>query len=261
MDQDNLNIIGKKLDLGWVKYFQTIPSTNDYCITWSIQGAPDLSVAIADTQSKGRGRAGRRWVTMPKTALAFSIILKPYSTQDFLPRFTGLGALAVCSAFHKLYDLPSQIKWPNDILISGKKVCGILVESQWEGNQLRDVILGIGVNVLHGSVPEIFDIKVPATCLEDHINGQPDRIELLEEILGQIKHWRQYLKSPMFIRAWEGNLAYKNEMVMIISPDSNHIQGKIVGLDEQGHLRLLLENGTIIVIASSEIHLRPAHIR
>ncbi len=182
----NLNELKKslsRLPLGDVRYFDTIGSTNDEALAWAANDTPDLSLVIADEQTAGRGRLDRKWFTPRGTALAFSIILRPTAEErPHLTRIVGLAALAVADSLRKR-GLDARIKWPNDILIQNRKVCGILIESVWSGEDVDCVVIGIGINVLEGSVPPEEMLLFPATSLEAELGHVPDRVELLRDIL------------------------------------------------------------------------------
>src|SRR5512132_1605599 len=123
MNQDELKKALSKLPVGDVKYFDSIGSTNNEALAWATNDAKDLSIVIADEQTAGRGRLDRKWFTPKGTALAFSLILRPTAEEKpYLSRTVGLAALAVAESIQKL-GLAAQIKWPNDVLIAGRKVC------------------------------------------------------------------------------------------------------------------------------------------
>src|SRR5690242_7641436 len=136
MNQNELKRTLSKLPLGDVKYFDSIGSTNNEALAWATGGAPDLSMVIADEQTAGRGRLDRKWFTPKGSALAFTLILHPTTEEKpHLSRIVGLAALAVAQSL-RTRGLNAQIKWPNDVLIEGRKVCGILVESVWSGEDV-----------------------------------------------------------------------------------------------------------------------------
>src|SRR5215207_7881393 len=133
MNQTELRKALSKLSLGDVRYFDSIGSTNNEALAWATRGAKDLSLVIADEQTAGRGRLDRKWFTPKGTALAFSLFLRPtVDEKPHLTRIVGLAALAVAESL-RTRGLAAQIKWPNDILLMGHKVSGILVESVWSG--------------------------------------------------------------------------------------------------------------------------------
>jgi BirA family biotin operon repressor/biotin-[acetyl-CoA-carboxylase] ligase len=115
------------LQITEMRFFETIGSTNEEALQWAINGAKDNSLVIANQQTAGRGRRKRRWITIPGSSLAFSLILKPTEKEMLhLPLFSPLGALAVSEAAESLCKIPAQVKWPNDVLLHRKKAAGIL---------------------------------------------------------------------------------------------------------------------------------------
>lgn len=276
------------LALGPLRFFDSIGSTNDEAARWAAAGAPDLALVTADEQTAGRGRMGRRWITPPGSALAFSLVIRPGQESEpfsgFSTHLTALGAMAVAEALDRLYGLPAEIKWPNDVLVNRRKLAGILVEVQWLGERFQAAILGIGVNVGQGSVPDDPNLNFPATsvagCLPDP--GKANRLEVLRAALESLLRWRPLLGSADFLSAWEARLAFKGEWVRVIqagetvgpdpevAPDSltpppapgEHSltwEGQILGLEADGSLRLLDRSGSLRRIGSGELHLRPGH--
>lgn len=243
-----------------IRTFTTIGSTNDYAAEWAAQGAPHLSLVIADEQTAGRGRGDRRWFTPPGAALAFSLILKPHTAQT-ITRYAGLGALAVC---HSLQDLglPARIKWPNDVLINRRKTCGILAEASWLGDHIQSIILGIGVNVTPQSVPPPdwpghHEHPFPPTCVQTELGRPLDRHDLLQTILNHLCAWLPRLEHPDFLRAWEENLALRGEWVHIYAGDASPLKAQIINLNPDGSLNVRLPSGRIQRLHDGEIHLRP----
>jgi BirA family biotin operon repressor/biotin-[acetyl-CoA-carboxylase] ligase len=257
MNQITLENILEDLPLGEVRYYDRVESTNDIAGEWVEKGVPDFSLLVSDEQTAGRGRTGRRWVTRPGGALALSLILYPTAGEvnEAVTRFTGLGAMAVCRALRDNYSLPAQIKWPNDVLVCGRKLAGILVEAQWSGDRITGLILGIGVNVSSNAVPEVVDF--PATCVETAIGQGVDRWNLLHHIIEELTQWRPLISSPEFIKSWEANLAFRGESVQIKVDDETHLEGMVIGLNPDGSLRLDTSVGKRISLRSGEIHLRP----
>lgn len=265
-EQEALNLALKDLPLGGVRYFDRVSSTMDEAALWLEDSAPDLALVVADEQTAGRGRLGRRWVTVPKASLAFSLILREVkSPQPTL--LTGLGALAVCEALENIYGLQPQIKWPNDVLLGGRKVCGVLTESHWQGDQLLGVVMGIGINLAPSAVPPMNAALFPATCLQDHLpttagaSLEGSRFQILATILEQLLAWRPHLQEEAFIRSWEARLAYRHQPVQIFKAledeDSLYHEGILEGLNSEGNLILRLKNGDMQTVCFGEIRLRP----
>jgi BirA family biotin operon repressor/biotin-[acetyl-CoA-carboxylase] ligase len=161
------------LSLGDLRFYPQAGSSNDLALVWASEGARDLSLVFADEQTGGRGRLGRRWFTPAGSALAFSLIFRPSEHErEHVGLFAGLGALALVDAL-KARGLLAEIKWPNDVLIGGKKTAGILVETVWTGAEVDSVVLGMGVNVFAASVPPAEALNFPATCVATELGGAP----------------------------------------------------------------------------------------
>ncbi len=258
MDERELRAKLSDLPLGEIRYFDTIGSTNDEALAWATQAARDLSLVVADEQTAGRGRAGRKWLTPRGTALAISLILRPTPAESKFPaRITGLGALALTQACRG-NGLPAEIKWPNDVLINSRKAAGILVESVWSGEKLEACVLGMGVNVLAGSVPPESQAIFPATSLEGELKHPLARPDLIHEILSNLIEWRAGLGSDGFLAAWEQALAYRGRQVQVWEGNHAPITGDLIGLEADGSLDLRLAGGSLQRIHFGEIHLRPA---
>jgi BirA family biotin operon repressor/biotin-[acetyl-CoA-carboxylase] ligase len=241
-----------------LRYFETIGSTNDEALRWIGGGAPDFSIVIADEQTKGRGRFDRHWVTRPGSSLAFTLILTPNINDPLrIPLYAPLAGIAVQTAVQHLLGLNAQIKWPNDVLINRRKFCGILVEAAWHGSDLQGIVMGIGINISPGSVPEPEFQTFPATYLEEALGRPIDRLELLREIIRSIDFWRAEVGSPAFMRHWQDHLAFKGEWVRIEHSVKASIMGKVTGIDESGRLVLVDAVGTETRVEIGDVHVRP----
>lgn len=271
MDQTGIEKILQGLALGPVQYLAQVGSTNTEALRWVDQGASDLALVVADEQKAGRGRQGRRWLTLPGTALAFSLVLRhdPAAGRSVgvdasgqLAHLTALGALAVSQALGQAYNLQCQIKWPNDVLLERRKVCGILVEAQWLGERLSASVLGIGINVTPASVPPEGELIYPATCVETALGRPVNRWQLLRSVLENILSWRSRLGTPEFLQAWDQRLAFKGEQVYIYAGTGEQEQpdqrGLLLGLDAQGCLQTRSQSGEIRTFCNGELRLRPS---
>jgi len=257
MNQKELKKALSKLPLGDVRYFDSIGSTNNEALAWATTDAKDLSVVIADEQTAGRGRLDRKWFTPKGTALAFSLILRPTAEEKlYLTRIVGLGALAVADVL-RTRGLVAQIKWPNDVLLNGRKVAGILVESVWSGEEVDCVVIGIGVNVLKGSVPPVDLLQFPATSLEDALGQEVERGRVLHDILAGIIALRAHLGTDSFIASWEKALAFRGESVQAEHGDGSRVTGKLLGLEPDGSLRISNEDGKSVTVRFGDVRLRP----
>jgi len=245
------------LPLGGIRYYSKLGSTNDTAFAWASAGAPDLGLVIANEQTAGRGRNGHRWFTPPGAALAFSLVLHPQPEgQDIIPLYAGLGAVAVATALEKHHNLKPVIKWPNDVLIQGCKIGGILAEASWLDDQLESMVLGIGVNISSKAVPEAEFLDFPATCLETASGKCVDRSALLHNILAELIDWRGHLGTDEFIHAWERWLAYRGEQVQVWAEGELLRAGRVSCLDRDGSLILEGLGGEVFSIRFGEVHLR-----
>ena len=252
------------LPLGGIRYYESTGSTNDTAALWAEEGAPDFAIVLADAQTNGRGRLGRKWFSYPGSGLALSLILRPTTNEQrekssLLTRFTGLGALAVSQVLQKHYALPAQIKWPNDVLIRNRKLCGVLTEAHWNGDKLSYVILGIGINVSANAIPPGGELEIAATSVASEVVGPVDRILFLHQLLLEIITWRAQLMDESFLRTWESNLVFYGELVEVVSDsrarkDSNLLAfGQIIGLDNDGALLLRTSSGEEVTLRCGEI--------
>jgi len=255
MSQQELETFLSNLNLSGVRYFDSIGSTNDEAMTWARNGAKDLSLVVADEQTLGRGRLDRPWFTPPKTALAFSLILRPsYEEKKLLPRMVGLAALALSDVLQTL-ELSAQIKWPNDILLNGRKLAGILIEAIWFEEEVISLVIGMGINVTKGSVPATDILNFPAISLESALGYAPDRKVLLHAILANIIALRPHIGTDSFISSWEKKLAYYGRQVRVEMGEKS-VSGKVVGLESDGSLKLRDDDGKSISVRFGDVRLR-----
>jgi BirA family biotin operon repressor/biotin-[acetyl-CoA-carboxylase] ligase len=246
------------LPLGGIRYYDQIGSTNDVALAWAAEGAADLALVVADEQTAGRGCLERKWITLSGTALAFSLILRPRPVErDVIPLHSALGALAIASTLEEKYGLAPEIKWPNDVLVRGRKVSGILAETVWLGSRTESVVLGIGLNVLAEAVPAAESLNFPAISLETATGQSIDRLPLLHDILAALIAWRPRLGSGEFIRAWEDRLAFRRGQVQVWAENRPVGAGQVEGLDRDGGLRLRSPEGEVFSVRFGEVHLRP----
>jgi BirA family transcriptional regulator, biotin operon repressor / biotin---[acetyl-CoA-carboxylase] ligase len=259
MDQVSLASLLEGLPVPAIRYSESIESTNDAALAWAADGAAEGCLVAADRQTRGRGRLGRRWITQPGEALAFSLILQPTAAEaDRLGLFSPLGALAICQALEERHGLSPQIKWPNDVLLQRRKVAGILVETSWVGEQVQGLVIGIGVNVSRAAVPPEEMLLFPATSVEQAAGQQANRMELLRDILSALFAWRGRIRSADFHRQWEQRLAFRDEWVQIEAAAGDLLTtGQVSGISRDGALLLRDAQGAQHAVAAGDVHLRP----
>ncbi len=237
------------------QYYPAVTSTNDLALAWAEAGVADFSLIVADSQTAGRGRAGRRWETQPDTSLAFSLILRPTEAEAAcLPRFTALAAFGLLDALRDL-GLQGTLKWPNDVLLGGKKVAGILTEAEWQADQLASLVVGMGVNVTPAAVPPAAALRYPATSVESESGAKVDRWALLASILHAIKRYREGLTAPAFIHTWNAHLAFRGQPIAFRFPDGTARSLTVIGVLTDGRLILETPLGEILRVVAGEIEL------
>ena len=256
MNQQELKTTLSKLPLGGIRYFDSVGSTNDEALVWAANDASDLSLVVANEQTAGRGRLDRPWFTPPSSALAFSLILRPIADEKpHLSRTVGLAALAIADTIGML-GLAPQIKWPNDILLNGRKVAGVLIELVWSGEDVDCMVIGVGINVTKTAVPATDILHFPAISLEHVLDKAPDRLKLLHNTLASLISLRPHIRTDSFLASWEKSLAYYGRQVRVEMGGEQSVTGKVIGLESDGSLKLRDENGKDITVRFGDVRLR-----
>jgi len=234
----------------------SVGSTNDVAVDLALAGAPEGTLVVADSQTRGRGRSGRPWQTRAGTALAMSLILRPRRVRPATAWEIGVaGALAVAEAVETEGAAP-RIKWPNDVLLGERKAAGLLVDASWEAERMVHAVLGIGVNVLAGSSPPDDEVDFPATNLE-HVLGRPvDRGTLLLAVLESLARWVPRLGSAGLRDAWWQRMAYRQQWVSVETA-GREVRGMLTGIDAAGGVVLRLEGGEQVHAGAGASRLRP----
>jgi BirA family transcriptional regulator, biotin operon repressor / biotin---[acetyl-CoA-carboxylase] ligase len=240
------------------RFYEQIGSTQDAARQWALSD-PDLSgaVVIAEEQTAGRGRQGRHWHAPPHSSIMISAILKPKLAPEQLPRVTMLGALAVADTLRPLVGDDLALKWPNDVLIGGKKVCGILAETTWIGDAPVAVILGIGLNVRIDFAG--IDLLTQATSVETALGRPVNRLNLLQTLLARIDHWIAVIDQPVLIDTWRASLSTLGKRVRIYTePHKEHspsYSGTAEAVDDNGALLVRLDTGDIRRVLAADVGL------
>ncbi len=241
-------IIGKTIHLA-----ADVVSTNTLAVAMASQGEPEGTAVIAETQTGGKGRLGRKWIS-PKGNLYLSVVLRPAIPPHKAPLVTLMGAAAVAAAIRTACSLPAAIKWPNDILVSGRKVCGLLTEMSAEPERVKHVVLGIGVNVNMRPDELPPDVREHATTLSAEAGRSIDRTALLQQILRELeKRYRAMLadESNVFTE-WEAmNVTIGNRVAVRGARET--IEGLAQGIDPEGRLMVMLDNGAVRTVAAGDV--------
>lgn len=227
-------------------------STMEVARREAIQGAIEGTVIISGKQTAGRGRLGRLWLS-PRGCVAVSVIL--YPDIAFLPSLIMVASLAVVHTIVDITGLQPQIKWPNDIMINGKKVCGIMVESGVRDSNIDYTIIGIGINV-NLEAAALGELSLPATSLSDELGRGVSRLELVRRLLVEIE--RLYLSaqsSEAVYREWKDSLETLGRRVHARSGDRLY-EGIAESVDKDGSLLLRCPDGELTRILAGDVTLQ-----
>lgn len=245
-----------QMDIPAWRFFPMVGSTNDMALNWAKQGAPDWTLVVADAQTTGRGRAGRHWITEPGCALAFSLVFRLSPDEvAYYARLAALGGLGLIYALEGL-GLRGSLKWPNDVLLSGAKVGGVLVESSWLADQLEAAVIGIGVNVSFGSVPPAEELRYPAIDIQSALGEPVDRWSLLAQIVHGLRKYRNILAEDAFVAACNQYLSWRDEWVRFQRPGEQPQEVRIIGIMSDGRLSVETQDDRKFDVLNGEIIMR-----
>ncbi|QNB45981.1 biotin--[acetyl-CoA-carboxylase] ligase [Thermanaerosceptrum fracticalcis] len=246
-------ILGRELYV-----FEQVNSTNDLAKKKAAEGASHGTVVVADQQLSGRGRLGRPWASPPGTGLWFSVVLRPPLKPFLAPQLIFVSAVAVCHAIRDYTGLPVTIKWPNDILFSGKKVCGILTELSAEIDIINYVVIGIGINVNQEMADFPPELQEKAISLAVAGNTKYNRVGLLKAILKELeKEYEIYLTEgfPAVLKHWRSLTSTLGQEVMVSSTDET-FTGVAEDINGEGCLLVRTEDGNVRSVMVGDVSLR-----
>jgi BirA family transcriptional regulator, biotin operon repressor / biotin---[acetyl-CoA-carboxylase] ligase len=232
-------------------YTYETDSTNSLAAQHAQAGAAQGTTIVADTQSAGRGRLHREWHSPPGTSLYFSIILRPAVAPALVAQLPMVAAVALLQALDRhAPDIGAGVKWPNDILVGGRKLCGILCESEAETDIVHHVIIGMGVNVNTPEFPpELADV---ATSLRMETGGDASRPELLADVLsafeGAYSSWLEAQNLEPFLPFLVDRSLITNRTVTVQNV-RGEIRGQVSGISAEGGLLLETAEGTVTVVS------------
>lgn len=253
--------LGKK-----IYCYEEVDSTNTQAKRLAEEGAEHGSVIVAEVQTAGRGRRGHQWSSQGGTGIWFSIILKPELMPPQAPMLTLVAAMAVVKALGRLPGIKPLIKWPNDVILSGRKVCGILTEMSAQIDYVNYIVTGIGINVKKQDFPK--EVSPVATALEtEWMYGTkvgeeremfPNRAELLEIVLEEFEHYYQlYMQTrdvTLFLEEYHARLVNKDKQVKVLDPKGEY-EGIARGINGNGEL-LVERDNRIVAVNSGEVSVR-----
>ncbi len=253
--------VRSRLKTAWigqnVRYFDSIDSTNQYAKKAGEENEPEGLLVIADEQTAGKGRSGRHWTTPPGTTIAMTVLLRPKIAPERISMVTLVMGMAIAKACRDLYGLDAGIKWPNDIVINGKKLSGTLTEMSAEMTAVNYIVIGVGINVNLREFPE--EIRQTATSVALELGHDVNRAELIAAVLDRFE---QYYEIFLEARDLSGLRDTYNEMlvntgraVRVLEPGKEYT-GTALGIDELGQLLVRRENDQVEKVYAGEVSVR-----
>ncbi len=241
-------------------YLEETGSTNIDATRYAEEGEPHGTTVVAEKQNAGRGRRGKYWESPPGTAIYMTIMLKPDFAPDKASMLTLVMALSVAEAVTEATGLHAGIKWPNDVVVNKKKICGILTELNAEMDYIRHVVIGVGINV-NNAAPEEFpeEIRQTATSLKIETGLSISRAALIERVLERFEHnydtFVTTLDLRLLIEAYSRHLLNLNAEVNVLDPKGNYT-GIARGISTTGELLVEAENGVMKTVYAGEVSVR-----
>lgn len=237
-------------------FFNSVTSTNE--IAMKIAGEcddPEGIVVFSDSQTEGRGRMGRSWVSPPNVNLYFTLILKPSFSPVEAPLLTLMAAVAVASAIREFTGLNAKIKWPNDLLVNGGKTGGILLEMKTDNDKIEFIAIGIGINVNMETESLPKDIQAVSTSLFKEYGRTIDRVKLFGKILAEIEDWYKTILTggrASLLDKWRllSSTTGKNVSVQI---HDKVISGIAEDINDRGALIIKLPSGKREVVSAGDV--------
>ena len=239
-----------------VLYFDTIDSTNTKAQELAEKGYPSGTLVVADKQESGKGRRGRSWVSPSGTGIFMTLMIKPDINPNNASMLTLVAALAVAKAITSVTGEEAMIKWPNDIVVNSKKVCGILTEMNAQFDYINHIVVGIGINVHNESFPE--EISQMASSLMIEAGGKRfHRAQIIAETMSYFEqYYDTFLKTQdlsALVREYDELLVNRNKSVRVLDP-KDPFDGKAMGITPKGELivdtwesRKLVSSGEVSV--------------
>ncbi len=212
------------------------------------------TVIVADVQTTGRGRLGRTWYS-PPGGLCITIILFPNLEPVYISRITLMTAVVLVQSIRKLYGIPVQIKWPNDLVLRNKKLCGILTEMAAESDRINYVVVGIGVNANLKGEDFPKDIRGKSISLQEILGESISRIKLTQLLLENFEKYYNVLQKKEFapiLEEWKESANYLGKKITVVSAEQT-ISGKAIDITPEGALIIRKEDGELVHVLSGTV--------
>ncbi|NLM42910.1 MAG: biotin--[acetyl-CoA-carboxylase] ligase [Clostridiales bacterium] len=240
-------------------YLNSVDSTNNYGKALATQGFHDGTVIVSEEQTEGRGRLGRKWISQKGKGIWMTIMLKPDVEPDKASQVTLIAALSVLKGIKNIKDIDVMIKWPNDLVIKGKKVCGILTELGAEIDRINFLCVGIGINV-NGEEEDFNNMGLnTATSLKIMAGESIERKRLIVEVLEAFENlYKLFLKNESIdymLEEYKKHLVNIGKDVRLISKNTE-VKAIAEDINDKGHLMVRLKNGDLMEVSSGEVSVR-----
>lgn len=237
--------------------FPKIDSTNAFLMGLASQGEPEGTVVLTEEQTAGRGRLGRTWKAPPGTSLLISVLLRPNASLIDSSKLSLVAALAVLQTLREVTALSSAIKWPNDVLVNGRKVCGILAETTAGagGGSRPALVLGIGLNVNQDRQDFPADFRDQATSLRIETGKEQSRLLLLQKLLKSLEDLYLAFEKNGFAHLLD-ELRESSAVIgkrVAVQVGTYTVEGTVEDLDDEGRLLMRLDSGSLTILNSGQI--------
>lgn len=239
-----------------VHYLTSVTSTNEVGKTLAEKGEIEGTIIISEEQTKGKGRLGRKWITEGPDSIAASLILKPNISPREAPSITLITAISIVEALHDVTGYDIGIKWPNDVILENKKLCGILTEMNAEMDIVNYIIVGMGLNVNQKSFQD--EIENMAISLKSYKGKGFDRRIILSSILNKFEKNYEIFKEKgfiYFIDNYKRYLRILKKRVLVKNINSSY-EGEVLDIDSEGCLIIKLDNGEVKRVLSGDVSVR-----
>jgi BirA family transcriptional regulator, biotin operon repressor / biotin---[acetyl-CoA-carboxylase] ligase len=247
-------VIGRKIYL-----YDTVSSTNDLLKEKALLREEEGAVVVAEQQLQGHGRFAKNWHSPRSLGLYFSVLLRPDWPNERAGFFSILSSLAIAKSLQKICGVPIQLKWPNDVLLQNKKVCGVLLESHSVFNRLSFLVIGMGINVHHSLQDFPLDLQNRCTSILQSTGKKINKDELLEAILHELNFLYAQIKSEKclqaIVRQWNEMCCHRGKQVRLIC-EGLFYGGRFTGINERGSAIIAMESGQTRLFDSADFSLQ-----
>ena len=244
-----------------IRYQDEMESTNSTLLELGENGASEGTVVIADRQTRGRGRLEHSWISPAGKNLYISILFRPEIVATDSPLFTLIASVALVDVIQKLGIEDVDIKWPNDIRISGKKVSGVLTEMRPRREMADFIVVGIGVNINMSRDEidsEMGDVAAIATSIKENVGKDLDRAKFAADLLLELEKWYKIFTTrgrgkSKILSEWSSKWGDKDKRVSVSINDQEQFEGKAVGIDNNGYLIVEMDSGDATKVIAGDV--------